>query len=74
MSINPIIAKATIEDMNRVLEDAAEAREENESRAERDADELRELEESQYGAVSGVHAAAPPLARRRSLLDRLLRR
>jgi len=73
MTLNPIIAKATIETVGREDEDAAAAREASESRAALDDAELRALERAENQVV----APKPPTkvaGQRRSLLDRLLGR
>lgn len=73
---NPITARAALKTLNGDQQ-AAEAREAGQSRAALDEAELRELEHAEYYGGETAQAApavAPPAARRRSLLDRILGR
>ena len=71
---SPIVSRAIIKELGRNGEAAAQAHEAGESRAALDAAELRELEQAELAVVVPVSHPAPPAARHRSLLDRLLRR
>jgi hypothetical protein len=72
---SPIVSRAIVKELGHEGEAAAEAHEAAESRAALDAADLRELERAEYynGAPTPVPAPAAA-ARRRGLLDRLLRR
>jgi hypothetical protein len=72
---SPIAGHAIIKALDSDLEDAAEDLEDGERRAALDEEELHELEEAEFAAVTPSQHPAPAAAvRRRTFLDRVLRR